>query len=104
MAYFLKNLVMANGLADHDPPHAMQLGPILDREGGKGNEKGGPMSASFVVCHNSSEFSSRIEAETVGIGSFPTSQEFFQPGFPTSISCIGSCPLGRRAHESTPLP
>ncbi len=34
----LKNLVMANGLADHEsPPHAMQLRPMLRSGGAKGN-------------------------------------------------------------------
>ncbi len=31
---------MANGLSDHDPPHAMQLGAMLRREGVNGNGKG----------------------------------------------------------------
>jgi hypothetical protein len=30
---------MTDGLADHDPPHAMQLGAMLRREGVKGNGK-----------------------------------------------------------------
>ncbi len=39
LAYFLKNLVMANGRADHTiPPHcAVQLGPMLRREAAKDN-------------------------------------------------------------------
>ncbi len=34
----IKNLVMADGGADHDPPHAMQLRPMLRREGAEGNQ------------------------------------------------------------------
>ncbi len=38
---FLKNFVMANGLADHEStPHAMQLASMLRVGGAKGNGKG----------------------------------------------------------------
>ncbi len=35
----LQNLVVANGRADHSPPHAMQLGSMLRREAAKDNEE-----------------------------------------------------------------
>jgi len=34
----LNDFVMANGLADHDPPHAMQLRSMLRAEEIKGNQ------------------------------------------------------------------
>ena len=41
LAYFLKNLVMTNGRADHTilPHCAVQLGPMLRREAAKDNGK-----------------------------------------------------------------
>ena len=33
-----QNLIMTDGLSDHDPPHAMQLASMLDREGAEGNQ------------------------------------------------------------------